>query len=87
MLLPPERGHPKNFVFVFPNSFDDMRDQSDLAKYIKEKVGPIGSGWAFFFGSQRRRSHFSLPVLALIFPCLLTLVSSIERLSLHGSPK
>ncbi len=30
---------------------------------------------------------FSLPVLALIFPaCSLCLVSSIERLSLHGSP-
>ncbi len=41
----------------------------------------------FFFGTQRRRSHFSLPILALYFPCLLScLVSSIERLSLHGSP-
>ncbi len=30
---------------------------------------------------------FSLPVLALIFPaCFLCLISSIERLSLHGSP-
>ncbi len=42
---------------------------------------------AFYFGTQRKRSHFSLPVLTLIFPCLLScLVSSIERLSLHGSP-
>ncbi len=37
------------------------------------------------FGSQRRRSHFSLPVLPY-FPCLLSsIVWSIERLSLHCS--
>ncbi len=44
------------------------------------------SGSSFFSGTQRRRSHFSLPVLALIFPACSCLVSSIERLSLHGSP-
>ncbi len=39
----------------------------------------------FSFGSQRRRSHFSLPVLPY-FPCLLSsIVWSIERLSLHCS--
>ncbi len=39
----------------------------------------------FFFGTQRRRSHFSLPVLPY-FPCLLSsIVWSIERLSLHCS--
>ncbi len=39
----------------------------------------------FFSGTQRRRSHFSLPVLPY-FPCLLSsIVWSIERLSLHCS--
>ncbi len=37
-------------------------------------------------GTQRRRSHFSLPVLALIFPACSLVSSSIERLSLHCSP-
>ncbi len=38
-----------------------------------------------FFGTQRRRSHFSLPVLPY-FPCLLSsIVWSIEKLSLHCS--
>ncbi len=41
----------------------------------------------FFFGTQRRRSHFFTPRPRPYFPCLLScLVSSIERLSLHGSP-
>ncbi len=41
----------------------------------------------FFFGTQRRRSHFFTPCPRPYFPCLLAcLVSSIERLSLHGSP-
>ncbi len=36
------------------------------------------------FCSQRRRSHFSLPVLTLIFPALLPCL--VKRLSLHCSP-
>ncbi len=41
----------------------------------------------FFVGTQRRRSHFFTPCPHPYFPCLLAcLVSSIERLSLHGSP-
>ncbi len=42
-----------------------------------------------FFGTQRRRSHFSLPVLALIFPAcsLVSCLVILERLSLHCSPK
>ncbi len=40
---------------------------------------------SLFFGTQRRRSHFSLHVLPY-FPCLLSsIVWSIERLSLHCS--
>ncbi len=38
----------------------------------------------FLFCSQWRRSHFSLPVLTLIFPALLPCL--VERLSLHCSP-
>ncbi len=47
---------------------------------------PIGwHGGLNFSGTQRRRSHFSLPVLPY-FPCLLSsIVWSIERLSLHCS--
>ncbi len=41
MLVPPERAHYINFVFVFPDSSDDLRDQSDRGKCIKEEVGPI----------------------------------------------
>ncbi len=45
--------------------------------------------WDLFFGTQRRRSHFSLPVLALIFPAcsLVSCLVILERLSLHCSPK
>ncbi len=51
------------------------------------KISSLADLKSFFFGTQWRRSHFLLPILALIFPCLLScLVSSIERLSLHGSP-
>ncbi len=36
----------------------------------------------FFFGTQRRRSHFSLPVLALIFPACSLVSSHLLRDSL-----
>ncbi len=43
------------------------------------------TGIANFFGTQRRRSHFSLPLLPY-FPCLLSsIVWYIERFSLHCS--
>ncbi len=39
-------------------------------------------GVLFFFGTQRRRSHFSLPVLSLIFPACSLVLSHLLRDSL-----
>ncbi len=54
--------------------------------YVIEKGLSEGEKRDFpLLGTQRRRSHFSLPVLPY-FPCLLSsIVWSIERLSLHCS--
>ncbi len=37
-LVPPERGHLEDLVFVFPDSPDYLRDQSDQGKSVEEAV-------------------------------------------------
>ncbi len=45
----------------------------------------LGTYICFFFGTQRRRSHFHSPSSPLFSLLALCLISSIERLSLHCS--
>ncbi len=52
--------------------------------HSRARSNPWVHSTPFLFCSQRRRSHFFLPVLTLIFPALLPCL--VERLSLHCSP-
>ncbi len=68
-------------------------DSRSVVSYINHQGGLVLkrlctlTNYLFFFGTQRRWSHFFTPCPRPYFPCLLAcLVSSIERLSLHGSP-
>ncbi len=78
--------------FIHSNSLKDPRALHSevmtlLGKGAIERVRPAQSvsgfySRYFFFGTQRRRSHFSLPVLPY-FPCLL---SSIVWSHMHSLP-
>ncbi len=79
------------FSYLAPKLWNSLPDNvrgSDTLSLFKSRLKTHLLLWhIFFFDTQRRRSHFFTPCPRPYFPCLLAcLVSSIERLSLHGSP-
>ncbi len=57
VLVPPERGHLKNSVLLFPDSSDYLWDQGDRGKSIKEELGQSGANASCplknYFGNER----------------------------------
>lgn len=40
-MTPPKRGYQEDLVGILPDSSDDLGDQSDRGKSIKEETGPV----------------------------------------------